>query len=98
MFELKKLLPKSNILGIDISRYCKINAIKSVKKNIKIGTCSKLPFYKDYFDFVISISTIHNLNKDGIIKSLKEIYNCKRSFFFPIYEKVSLSILYNIYI
>ena len=79
MFELKKLLPKSNILGIDISRYCKINAIKSVKKNIKIGTCSKLPFYKDYFDFVISISTIHNLNKDGIIKSLKEIQRVKKN-------------------
>lgn len=73
MYEFKKALPGCEIRGIDISRYCKIQAMKKIKKYINVGTCEKL-FYPDkYFDFVVSISTIHNLNKRGIKKSLKEI-------------------------
>jgi ubiquinone/menaquinone biosynthesis C-methylase UbiE len=78
MFEFKRLLPKAKIMGIDVSRYCKIKAIKSVKKNIIIGTCSKLPFNENYFDFIVSISTIHNLNKFGVIKSLNELQRVKK--------------------
>jgi ubiquinone/menaquinone biosynthesis C-methylase UbiE len=73
MYEFKKYLPNCEVKGIDISRYCKMHAIKKVKKNIKIGTCEKLPYPDKYFDFVVSISTIHNVTKRGIKKSLKEI-------------------------
>jgi SAM-dependent methyltransferase len=73
MYEFKKALPGCEIKGIDISAYCKKKAIKKIKKFIKIGTCEKLPYPNKYFDFVVSISTIHNVKKSGIIKSLKEI-------------------------
>jgi ubiquinone/menaquinone biosynthesis C-methylase UbiE len=73
MYEFKKALPNCEIKGIDISRYCKKKAIKKIKKYIKIGTCEKLPYPNKYFDFVVSISTIHNVTKTGIKKSLKEI-------------------------
>ena len=73
MYEFKKYLPNCEVKGIDISRYCKMHAIKKVKKNIKIGTCEKLPYPDKYFDFVVSISTIHNVTRRGIKKSLKEI-------------------------
>lgn len=73
MYEFKKALPGCEIKGIDISTYCKKKAIKKTKKFIKIGTCEKLPYPNKYFDFVVSISTIHNVKKSGIIKSLKEI-------------------------
>jgi ubiquinone/menaquinone biosynthesis C-methylase UbiE len=79
MHDLKKLLPKAEILGIDISTYCKKNALKNQKKFIKTGCCSKLPYKSNYFDLVISISTIHNLNKNGIKKSLKEINRVKKN-------------------
>ena len=36
MYEFKKLLPKSKIYGVDISKYCKLNAIKSVKKTLEL--------------------------------------------------------------
>lgn len=73
MYEFKKALPGCEIKGIDISAYCKKKAIKKIKKFIKIGTCEKLPYPNKYFDFVVSISTIHNVKKSGIIESLKEI-------------------------
>ena len=73
MHDFKFFLPRAEIKGLDISNYCKKNALESVKKNIIIGDCQKLPFSKNYFDFVVSISTIHNCNLSGIKKSLKEI-------------------------
>jgi ubiquinone/menaquinone biosynthesis C-methylase UbiE len=73
MYELKRYLPNCEVKGIDISQYCKIHAIKKIKRYIKIGTCEKLPYPDKYFDFVFSISTIHNVTKRGIKKSLKEI-------------------------
>ena len=73
MYEFKKALPGCEVRGIDISRYCKLHAIKKIKKYIKLGTCEKLPYKNKQFDFVVSISTIHNVNKHGIERSLKEI-------------------------
>jgi SAM-dependent methyltransferase len=73
MYEFKKALPDCEVRGIDISRYCKLHAVKKIKKYIKVGTCKKLPYPDKYFDFVVSISTIHNLTINGIKKSLKEI-------------------------
>lgn len=73
MHDIKSIIPKAKVLGLDISKYCKINALEDQKKNITVGCCSKLPYKDNYFDFVISISTIHNLTKAGIKKSIKEI-------------------------
>ena len=79
LYEFKKKLPKAEVHGIDISRYCKINAMQEVKKNIKVGCCSKLPYPDNFFDFVVSISTIHNLNLNGIKKSIKEIVRVSKN-------------------
>ena len=73
MFDIKHFLPRAKIYGVDISLYCKKNALISVKKNIKVANCQKLPFKNNYFDLVLSISTIHNCTLNGIIKSIKEI-------------------------
>ena len=66
-------LPSLNVFGIDISEYAIDNAIDSVKNNLQIACCSDLPFNDKEFDLVISISTIHNLNINGVKKSLSEI-------------------------
>ena len=78
MHEFRFFLPKAEILGIDISRYCKLKALSREKKYIKIGTCEKLPYKTKYFDFVISISTIHNLSEKKIPKAIKELERVKK--------------------
>tara|TARA_B100001057_G_scaffold493421_1_gene587808 strand:- start:28 stop:687 length:660 start_codon:yes stop_codon:yes gene_type:complete len=82
MHDLKHYLPRAEIKGVDISSYCKKNAISTVKRNIKICSCNNLPFKNNYFDLVISISTIHNLKKNQIKKSLKEILRVGKDKFF----------------
>lgn len=74
IFEIKKILPKIIIVGFDISKYAKQNSPLSVKKNIKIyDAAKKYKYKKKYFDLVVSINTLHNLELHKLILSLKEI-------------------------
>ena len=73
IYDLKKILPKARIIGIDVSKYAIKNSKKEVKRFLKLGNAKKLKFKDNYFDLVISINTIHNLNKRDCSKALKEI-------------------------
>ena len=77
MSEFRHFLPKAEIWGIDISKYCKIKAMPTEKKFIKIRSCHNLPFENNYFDFIVSISTIHNLNQKKIPLAIKELERVK---------------------
>jgi len=79
MFELKKLLPNSEIKGIDISKYAYDNAKEEVKKDIVVGSCADLPWDDNYFDYVFSINTLHNLYNFELHKSLLEINRVAKS-------------------
>ena len=78
LFDFVRLLPNISIAGIDISKYCYDNAISVVKPFISIGSCDELPYEDNSFDFVFSIATIHNLEINGIRKSLAEIKRVTR--------------------
>lgn len=78
LYEFKYFLPKCKITGIDISKYAKKHSKKKVTKFIKIASCDKLPLKSNYYDFVISISTIHNLPKNKIPNAIKEIERVKK--------------------
>ncbi len=73
LVDLKKLMPKIKIRGIDISKYAINNSHKKVRKFLDIGCCSKLPYKENSFDLVLAINTIHNLNKKKCAVAIKEI-------------------------
>ena len=77
IYDFLKLNPKFEIKGIDISNYA-INNCKRVANNLQVASCDNLPFEDNSFDLVISINTIHNLEKDGCGKSLREINRVSR--------------------
>ena len=59
--------------GLDISEYAIKNSHKDVAGRIHLGNANKLPFKDNTFDFVISLNTLHNLEKNGCKVALKEI-------------------------
>ena len=73
IYDFLKLNPKFEIKGIDISNYAINNCKKEVVNNLQVASCDNLPFEDNSFDLVISINTIHNLERDGCGKFLREI-------------------------
>lgn len=73
LYDFLNLNPKFELTGIDISQYAIQNCKEEVKSNLKVASCDNLPFDDNSFDLVISINTIHNLDRKGCGKSLQEI-------------------------
>jgi SAM-dependent methyltransferase len=71
--DFKKLLPSSDIVGLDISEYAIENADLEVREFLVTGNAMNLPFEDNSFDLVISINTVHNLERNDCIKALSEI-------------------------
>ena len=64
---------KIDAYGIDISSYAIEKSNSKLKKKLFVGNALSLPFKDNFFDLVLSINTIHNLEKQDCILALKEI-------------------------
>ena len=73
LYDFKKILPNLKVKGIDISKYAIENSIKTIKPYLEVCDAKKLPYNDNEFDFVISINTVHNLEKLNCIEAIKEI-------------------------
>ena len=59
--------------GIDVSKYALMNCEPEVVGRLQIGSCDDLPFPDGSFDAVVAINTIHNLDRAGCVRSIREI-------------------------
>lgn len=66
------------VTGVDISEYAVKHAIDSMLPNVHVADARELPFEDSSFDVVISINTIHNLEKDDLAQALLEIERVSR--------------------
>ena len=73
LYDFMRLIKGITVAGIDVSEYAIANAKDEVKPFVKLGDARELPFDDDSFDLVISITTVHNLEREGCKKALQEI-------------------------
>ena len=73
LYDFYKLNPKILTYGIDISKYAKENAPLEIRNKIQISNCVKLNYDDNFFDCVVSINTVHNLELDDCVKAIKAI-------------------------
>ncbi len=74
LFDLKKELKEIEIHGYDISEYAIKNCHHEIKENLFVHDASKkLKFPDNYFDLVISLGTLHNLEIQDLKNSIQEI-------------------------
>jgi protein-L-isoaspartate(D-aspartate) O-methyltransferase len=73
LYELSQVVPGVEVAGLDISKYAIEHAKEEVKPFLKQGHARKLPFEDGSFDFVVSITTLHNLYLFDLMEALKEI-------------------------
>ena len=82
LYDIFKLIPGVNIKGVDISEYAINNCLPEMKKFLQVSDATKLPFPDNSFDVVISINTIHNLERTECSVALKEISRVSKKFSF----------------
>lgn len=73
LYDLTKVVPGLELHGIDISEYAIENAKEEIKDRLQVGSATALPFPDGYFDFVYSITTLHNLHCYDLDKAFREI-------------------------
>lgn len=78
LHDFTEALPGITVAGIDISQYCLDNALPSVASVLQNASCDALPYPDQSFDLVISIATVHNLDVEGVKRSLREIMRVSR--------------------
>lgn len=78
LYDIAAVIPGITVKGIDISEYAIANALESLKPHLQAADARKLPFKDKSFDVVISINTIHNLERSECATALKEIERVSR--------------------
>src|SRR3990167_7571984 len=72
LHDFAELIPGITVKGIDVSNYAIERAIDDMKPHVAVGDARELPFKDKSFDLIISINTIHNLEKDDLARALRE--------------------------
>lgn len=78
LYDFMKIIPGIKVAGIDVSDYAISNSHENAKPFLQVADARKLPFEDNSFDIIISITTLHNLERNEIVKALHEIERVKR--------------------
>lgn len=73
LYEFTQVVPGVEVSGIDISEYGIQNSKDEVKPFLQVGNAISLPYEDDSFDFVVSVTTLHNLYAFELSQAIKEI-------------------------
>ena len=78
LHDFAELIPGITVKGIDISEYAVKNSIEDMQPHVQVADAKCLPFEDKSFDYVIAVTTIHNLERADVIQSLREIERVSR--------------------
>lgn len=78
LYDFLKLIPGIAVKGIDISEYAVENTMEKIKPYVRVANAKSLPFPDNSFDLIISINTVHNLEKEECGIALQEIERVSR--------------------
>ena len=85
MHDFAELIPGITVKGIDISHYAIDNAIEDMKPHVQVGNALSLPFEDKSFDVIISVTTLHNLEREECAIALQEIERvCRKGAFITV--------------
>ncbi|OVE82353.1 SAM-dependent methyltransferase [bacterium K02(2017)] len=73
LYEFTQILPQCEVAGIDISEYGIKNSKEEIRPQLQVANATKLPFDDNTFDFVYSITTLHNLMNFELNQAVSEI-------------------------
>lgn len=78
LHDLAQSVPGLEVYGLDVSKYAIANAKEEVRDRLRVGDANALPYEDDFFDYVYSINTLHNLHCYDLDKALREMVRVGR--------------------
>ena len=78
LHDIAELIPGITVKGIDISQYAIEHAMDDIKPHVQVANATQLPFADKSFEVVISINTVHNLERAECGRALQEIERVSR--------------------
>ena len=78
LHDFAELIPGISVKGVDVSEYAIAAAIEDMKPHLQVASAAALPFPDKSFDLVISVTTVHNLDRDDCARALREIMRVTR--------------------
>ena len=73
LYDFTKVVPGLELHGVDVSEYALANAKEEIKDRLQLANATALPYPDNYFDFVYSITTLHNLHCYDLDQALREV-------------------------
>ena len=84
--DFAEAIPGMTVAGIDVSDYAVANAVEGMEHFVQVADARDLPFEDDSFDLVVSVNTIHNLERVEVVDSLREIQRVSRRWSFVVVD------------
>lgn len=78
LHDMSLAVPGIRVEGVDVSEYAVANCIDSMKTRLRVADAKSLPFEDASFDVVISVNTVHNLDREECGRALLEIQRVSR--------------------
>jgi cyclopropane fatty-acyl-phospholipid synthase-like methyltransferase len=78
LHDLLQVVPDVAVFGLDVSQYAVEHAMDDVRRRVVRGTADALPFPDRSFDLVVSINTIHNLDRERCAAAVREMERVSR--------------------
>jgi SAM-dependent methyltransferase len=73
LHDFRRVVPGICVVGLDVSAYALSQAMDDVRTGLVLGSADRLPFPDRTFDLVLSINAVHNLERDGCVRALREM-------------------------
>lgn len=86
LHDLLEEVPGITVAGFDISAYAITHAMESVRPFVYVGDARELYYPDKSFDLVLSINTLHNLPREELKHSLREMERVSRGHCFIVVD------------
>tara|TARA_A100001015_G_scaffold318506_1_gene438602 strand:- start:3189 stop:3863 length:675 start_codon:yes stop_codon:yes gene_type:complete len=79
LHDLKTIRPDLNVFGLDISAYALEKSLPTIQKYMIKGNCINLPYEDKFFDAVVCINTVHNLDYERCKIAISELIRVSKN-------------------
>jgi len=80
LHDFRAVIPGVHVAGLDLSAYAVERAMDDVRPFVLVGSADALPFADKSFDLVVSINSVHNLERDRCVQAISEMERVSRRF------------------